>query len=95
MLLIADIGNTNITLGVFDNDKYINELRLATDKDLTSYEYETLLRSLLKDYNIEGCVIGSVVEELNIKFKHAIDNAFNINSVFVASDINLNIKIVV
>ena len=93
MLLIADIGNTNITLGVFDKDKYINELRLATDKDLTAYEYETLLRSLLKDYNIEGCVIGSVVEELNIKFKRAVDNAFNTNSVFVAFDINLNIEI--
>ena len=34
MLLIADIGNTNITLGVFDNDQYVNEIRLATDKDL-------------------------------------------------------------
>ena len=93
MLLIADIGNTNITLGVFDNDQYVNEIRLATDKDLTSFEYETLLRSLLKDYQIEGCVIGSVVEELNIKLKRAIDNAFKITSVFVTSDINLNIKI--
>lgn len=93
MVLIADIGNTNITLGVFDNNNYINEIRLATDKDLTSFEYETLLRSLLKDYNIEGCVIGSVVEELNIKFKRAVDNAFRINSVFVTSEVNLNIQI--
>jgi len=93
MLLIADIGNTNITLGVFEYNRYINEIRLATDKDLTGFEYETLLRSLLKDYKIEGCVIGSVVEELNIKFKRAVDNAFGIHSVFVTSDINLNIKI--
>lgn len=93
MLLAADIGNTNITLGMFSNDKCVNEFRLATDKDLTSYEYETLLRSLLKDYDIECCVIGSVVEELNIKFKRACDNAFNTNSVFVASDIKLNVKI--
>lgn len=93
MLLIADIGNTNITLGIFDNNNYINELRLATDKDLTSFEYETLLRSLLKDYNIEGCVIGSVVEELNIKFKRAVDNALRIDSLFVSSDVALNIKI--
>lgn len=93
MLLIVDIGNTNITLGVFEDDKYINEIRLATDKDLTSYEYETLLRSLLKDYKIEGCVIGSVVEELNVKFKRAVDNALNLNSIFVTSDINMNIKL--
>ena len=93
MLLIVDIGNTNITLGVFEDDKYINEIRLATDKDLTSYEYDTLLRSLLKDYKIEGCVIGSVVEELNVKFKRAVDNALNLNSIFVTSDINMNIKL--
>jgi len=93
MLLAADIGNTNITLGFFDGSRFVNELRLATDKDLTSYEYETLLRSLLKDYDIEGCVIGSVVEELNVKFKHAIDNTLNLSSVFVTPDINLNVKI--
>ena len=33
MLLTADIGNTNITLGLYDNDIYINEFRLASDKD--------------------------------------------------------------
>lgn len=93
MLLIVDIGNTNITLGIFENDQYINEIRLATDKDLTTFEYETLLRSLLKDYDIEGCVIGSVVEELNNKFKRAVDNALNLNSIFVTSDINLSITL--
>ncbi len=93
MLLIADIGNTNITLGLFENDKYINEFRLASDRDLSGEEYEQLLKSLFKDYDIEGCVIASVVEELNVKFKRAIDNVFNIKSIFVAHDINLNIKI--
>jgi len=93
MLLTADIGNTNITLGLFDKDKYINEFRLASDKDLSGEEYEILLKSLFKDYIIEGCVIASVVEELNIKFKRAVDNVFSIKSVFVASDVNLGIKV--
>ena len=93
MLLTADIGNTNITLALFDNDKYINEFRLASDKDLSKEEYEILLKSLFKDFTIEGCVIASVVEELNIKFKRAVDDVFNIKSVFTASDINLGIKI--
>lgn len=93
MLLTADIGNTNITLGLFENGKYINEFRLASDKDLSKEEYEILLKSLFKDFTIEGCVIASVVEELNIKFKRAVDDVFNIKSVFTASDINLGIKI--
>lgn len=94
MLLTADIGNTNITLGLYENNKYINEFRLASDKDLSGEEYEILLKSLFKDYLIDGCVIASVVEELNIKFKRAVDNVFSIKSVFVAYDINLGIKVV-
>lgn len=93
MLLTADIGNTNITLGLFDEDKYINVFRLASDKDLSGEEYEILLKSLFKDYRIDGCVIASVVEELNLKFKRAVDNVFNIKSVFTAADVNLGIKI--
>lgn len=93
MLLTADIGNTNITLGLFDRDNYINEFRLASDKDLSKEEYEVLLKSLFKDYKIDGCVIASVVEELNIKFRAAVDNVFNIESVFVDSGINLGIEI--
>ena len=40
MLLTADIGNTNITLGLFNNDKYVNEFRLASDRDLSGEEYQ-------------------------------------------------------
>ncbi len=93
MLLTADIGNTNITLGLFDGKHYVNEFRLASDRDLSGEEYEILLKSLFKDYVIDGCVIASVVEELNLKFKRAVDNVFGFKSVFVDSDINLGIKI--
>lgn len=93
MLLTADIGNTNITLGLFDNERYLNEFRLASDKDLSGEEYEILLKSLFKEYIIDGCVIASVVEELNIKFKRAVDNVFGIKSVFVDADVNLGVKI--
>ncbi|MBE7712688.1 MAG: type III pantothenate kinase [Cyanobacteria bacterium SIG26] len=93
MLLMADIGNTNITLGLFEGDNYINEFRLASDRDLSKDEYEVLLKSLLKDFVIKGCVIASVVEELNVKFKSAIDNVLGVESIFVDNSINLNVMI--
>ncbi len=93
MLLTADIGNTNITLGIFDGEKYVNELRLASDKDLSKEEYEVLLKSLLKDYKIDSCVIASVVEELSIKFKKAVDKVLNLDSLFVDNELNLNVRI--
>ena len=78
MLLTADIGNTSITLGLFDNEALIEDFRLASDKDLSLEEYEVLLKSLFKNYDIKGCIISSVVEELNEKFTSAVYNVFKI-----------------
>lgn len=93
MLLTADIGNTSINLGLFDGDALVEEFRLASDKDLSQEEYEVLLKTLCKPYKIEGCIIGSVVEELNKKFKSSVDSVFKINSILVNSDINTGVKI--
>lgn len=82
MLLTADIGNTSITLGLFDENALVEEFRLASDKDLSLEEYEVLLKSLFKAYSIDGCIISSVVEELNTKFQTAVKNVFNINHYF-------------
>ncbi len=94
MLLCVDIGNTSITLGLFKKDCYIKEFRLASDKDLSQYEYEVLLNTLLKDYEIEGCIISSVVKELNIKFRKAIENVLGLKSLFLTSRTNCGIRIV-
>lgn len=93
MLLTSDIGNTNITLGVFDEGALVEEFRLASDKDLSLEEYEVLLKSLFKAFDIDGCIIGSVVEELNNKFTSAVRNVFGIESVFLTNKINTGIKI--
>ena len=52
MLLTADIGNTSITLGLFEDDALVEEFRLASDKDLPLEEYEVLLKSLFKNFNV-------------------------------------------
>lgn len=94
MLLTADIGNTNITLGVFDGNEYKNEFRLASDRDLEQSEYENLLKTIFKDCIIDGCVIGSVVEELDEKFEKAVRNVFNIEPIIVSSKIECGVKII-
>ena len=93
MLLTSDIGNTNITLGLFDNEALVEEFRLASDKDLSLEEYEVLLKSLFKDFKIDGCIVGSVVEELNNKFMSAVKNVFGIEPVFLTNKINTGVKI--
>lgn len=93
MLLTTDIGNTNITLGLFDENALVEEFRLASDKDLSLEEYEVILKALFRGFKIDGCIISSVVEELNKKFKSAVANVFKIEPMFLNTGINTGIKI--
>ncbi len=93
MLLTADIGNTSITLGIFEEDALVEEYRLASDKDLSLEEYEVLLKSLFKEFKVDGCIISSVVEELTNKFKSAVDNVFKFKSVVLSTEINTGVEI--
>lgn len=93
MLLTADIGNTSITLGIFDESALVEEFRLASDKDLSLEEYEVLLKSLFKNYKVDGCIISSVVEELTKKFKLAVDNVFKLDAIVLSTQINTGVKI--
>lgn len=93
MLLTADIGNTSITLGIFEEDALVEEYRLASDKDLSLEEYEVLLKSLFKEFKVDGCIISSVVEELTNKFKSAVDNVFKFKSVVLSTEINIGVEI--
>ncbi len=47
MLLVIDIGNTNIVFGVYDGDTLVNHWRLGTVLHKTIDEYAILINSLL------------------------------------------------
>ena len=49
MLLAIDIGNTNITLGVFDDRELLGKFRMTTMMSRTSDEYGITLRELLRN----------------------------------------------
>ncbi len=93
MLLTADIGNTSITLGLFDDDALVENYRLASDRELPQEEYEILLKSLLSKYNVDAVIIGSVVDELTKKLKLAADAVFKIDSAVVNSEMNTIVKL--
>ena len=93
MFLVIDIGNTNITLGVYDKEILVETFRLASDKDLALSEYEILLKTIFRPYKIDSCSIGSVVSELSSVIKSACDNVFGINSFLYDNNIDSGIKI--
>ncbi|TSB45028.1 type III pantothenate kinase [Alkalicoccobacillus porphyridii] len=66
MILVMDVGNSSIVLGVYQKGTLIRSWRVATDRQKTSDEYAMLLRSLFADEqitfaDISGIIMSSVV----------------------------------
>ncbi len=69
LLLVIDVGNTNVVLGVYKENKLLNDWRIATDKDRTSDEYGLLLEQIFKYHglcpsDVKDVIISSVVPTL-------------------------------
>jgi len=84
MLLVIDIGNTNTSLGIFEEDKLINTFSLSSDIKKTCDEYGILLLSILNHNNIttkiKGAFISSVVPQLCEIYTNAIKKYLNIDA---------------
>jgi type III pantothenate kinase len=99
MLLVVDVGNTNIVLGLFNNDEPVNFWRLSTDKDKTSDEYSILIQQLFQYNNlnikdVKDVIISTVVPNIMYSFEHAIRKLFNIEPLIVGPGVKtgMNIK---
>lgn len=69
MLLVIDVGNSNIVLGIYDGPQLVRNWRLSTDKSRTSDEYAVLLHSLFAQAglgfaSVSAAIISSVVPPL-------------------------------
>lgn len=99
MILVIDIGNTNVKCGVFDGDELVYSLRLAASANKTADEYGLTMRDLLKGGNIlssdiDGAIMSSVNPNLNYTFEHMTDFYFGVKPMIVGGGIKcgLNIK---
>lgn len=82
MILVVDIGNTNIVLGIYQNRELAYHFRLSTTRQSTVDEYGVMIFNLFRMSDIsvkdiEGVIISSVVpplvnifEEMCQKFLH-------------------------
>lgn len=100
MLLAVDIGNTNLTIGLYDNKKIVFIARLATDTKRTEEQYALELRSVASLRRasldeVDGAVISSVVPELTESVRGAIRILTGVNAKVLGPGLKngLNIKI--
>ena len=69
MVLAVDIGNTNITIGSYDDGGVMLVSRIATDRLRTADQYAAELYAIFGLYGVDaesftGSIISSVVPEL-------------------------------
>ncbi len=61
MLLVIDVGNSNIVLGVYAGANLLHDWRIATDKARTSDEYGILVTQLFRQAGIEPQSVTSII----------------------------------
>lgn len=99
MILVFDIGNTNIKIGVFDKNELLYSLRLASSAHKTGDEYWLLLKDMLslkgiKPEDVNGAIVSSVNPNLNYTIEHMLQYSLGVKPLIVGAGlkIGLNIK---
>ena len=102
MLLAIDVGNTNITVGVFEGSELRTSFRLTTKESQTSDEYGMQLRGLIREKfevkslempKISGCIISSVVPNTMHSLTSAVIKYFDVKPVIVGPGLKTGIHI--
>lgn len=89
MILAIDVGNTNITCGIFDAEELVSIFRMPTDNN---YDVVEKLYLETDSLEISGVIIGSVVDEINDRLLSAINKVFDIEPIVVSDKLKMSIK---
>jgi type III pantothenate kinase len=98
MLLTIDVGNTNLTLGLYDGDKLDPHWRLATDHDRMPDEYGLQFLGLLEHAHrslndLTGICLASVVPQLTQRIVQACHEYLKQDPLIVDTGVKTGIRI--
>ncbi|MEK3988138.1 MULTISPECIES: type III pantothenate kinase [Robertmurraya] len=99
MIFVFDVGNTNIVLGVYDQEELKHHWRIETNRSKTEDEFGMIIRNLFNHANlsfsdIDGIIISSVVPPIMFSLERMCQKYFHIKPLVVGPGIKtgLNIK---
>jgi len=98
MLLCIDVGNTNIVIGIYNDEALHAHWRIRTERDMTSDEVGLLLNNLFTPARLEvdritDVIISCVVPPLLSAFREFCFLALHREPLIVSSDIKTGITI--
>lgn len=99
MLFAVDVGNTNITCGIFDGETLAATIRLTTKIPRTSDEYGIFLLDALsakgiKKEQMEAVIISSVVPQVMYSLNSAFIKYFDITPMVVGAGMKTGIRLI-
>ncbi len=98
MILAVDIGNSNIVLGCFEDEKILFIERLSTNQNSTALEYTILIKNILELNSLshqafDGAIISSVVPSLTHTLQDAVTRLTGKQVMIVGPGIKTGLKI--
>ena len=98
MLLVLDIGNSNIVAGVFSGSKLAHSWRFATNTRKTSDEYAVLLDDFFKQAGLKrgaitDAILASVVPPLDPVIQDALRRLFKLRAMVVGPGLDLGLTV--
>ncbi|OEF95780.1 type III pantothenate kinase [Desulfuribacillus alkaliarsenatis] len=98
MLLVMDVGNTNIVLGMYEGKELRYHWRIATSREKTEDEYGILIKNLLGDKGLElkqikAVIISSVVPPLMFALERMVEIYLKLEPIVVGPGIRTSLNI--
>lgn len=98
MLLAIDVGNTNVVVGVYKDNKLAESWRLATDNKRSADEYGTMIDMMIRHdgfdpSDIDDIIISSVVPSLLFTLEHMCLKFYDKNPIVIETGIKTGLKI--
>ena len=98
MLLVFDVGNTNIVLGVYEGSQLLVNWRISTDRQKTTDEYGMLVLSLfaysnIDPHSVKAVIISSVVPPLMAPLSRMSQRYFHVEPLIVGPGIKTGMAI--
>lgn len=99
MLLVVDVGNTNITYGVYEKEALVSTFRMVSKIPRTSDEYGIAIRDMLSRNNIDkelvsGCIVASVVPNIMHSLLGGISKYLSVSPLIVGVGTKTGIKVI-
>lgn len=100
MLLAIDIGNTNITIGVYDGESLEFTARITTDVGRTSDQYAVELIGIFSIYNcdvdrLNGAIVSSVSPAVTNPICEAVKKTVNVDPMVVGPGMKTGLNIAI